>query len=150
MLISHTLSKAAHVQALEGASRARLTNLQAEHDNIQLAIPRWRERLSIPVVKENGETLAVLCTELRQAHEALDHTQRGADALLAPDRTRTAEESRLLDKFGTRHDVDLTDLVVPELLASQDGRDSALDRVLAILRDLYRKNQVTIRIVRRA
>jgi hypothetical protein len=39
---------------------------------------------------------------------------------------------------------------VADLLAAQGERDTALDRVVGLLRDLYRKNQVSIRIIRRA
>ena len=66
--------------------------------------------------------------------------------ILFADHKLTAEEAQVLDAFGSRHDVDLTDLFVG---LRQAGQEIELGDLLATLEGLYRKNRVIVRVRQR-
>lgn len=111
---------------------------QADGNLVQL-----RRSLTVPLIQRAGEEMTDFGKRVVEVANVSDVARKRLGPVLYGDHQLSTDESRVLEAFSSRADIDLTDLFVTLRLA---GQISDLGALLHEIENLYRKNRVIVRI----
>jgi hypothetical protein len=140
------LLKAKHIYTISNEDKAIIQQAEKKLTETEAELKRLCRALTVSLIRKAGAELASFGTRVNETSQTVKAIRQQLGPTLFADHKLKREETQVLDAFGTRHDVDLTDLFVG---LRQAGQEIELGDLLSTLESLYRKNRVIIRIRQR-
>lgn len=140
------LLKARHIHTVVKDDKELIQQVEKQLAEAETALGQLRRSLTVSLMRKAGAELASFGQRVNETSQTVTDTRQRLGPILFADHKLATEESQVLDAFGSRQDVDLTDLFVG---LRQAGQEIELGDLLATLEGLYRKNRVIIRVRQR-
>jgi DNA repair exonuclease SbcCD ATPase subunit len=140
------LLKAKHIYTVGKDDQALIQQAEKKLAETEAELRQLRRALTVSLVRKAGAELASFGKRVNGTSQIVKAIRQQLGPILFADHKLKREETQVLDAFGSRRDVDLTDLFVG---LRQAGQEIGLADLLSTLESLYRKNRVIIRIRQR-
>ena len=137
------LLKAKHIFV---SDKKLVSQIEKQLADVQKSLKQLRRALTISLIQKAGDELTVFSQRVNDAEQSVATIRQQLGPVLFADHQLTPEEANVLEAFGARNDIDLTDLFVG---LRHTGQKIEQKELLTILEGLYRKNRVIIRVRRR-
>jgi hypothetical protein len=140
------LLKAKHIHIINGDGQRVVQEVEKQLADAAADLEQLRRALTIPLVQRAGEELTLFGIQVTKLSDTATSARQQLGPILFTDHELTPEEAQVLQAFGSRNDVDLTDLFVS---LRQAGQEVGLKDLLTTLEGMYRKNRILIRLRQR-
>lgn len=140
------LIRVEYLQSLDADQTSALQQVKQNHQQNTRSFEELQESLSLDVVKDRESALPAFREQINTLDGQLTESRRMIGKLLAVNPDRTDEEHLVFSLLEGRQDSDLTQL----FLSLRKQHDVSLETLLDLLRSLFSKGQIEIRVRRRA
>jgi paraquat-inducible protein B len=140
------LVRVQYLQQLSDEQRRDLPTLQQTHASLSQSLEHLRTTLTVALVQDKETALSRYSQEMRTLNEHLDGLRKAIGKLLTVDHDRSSEEEQFMALLEGRQDYDLTHL----FLNLHRQQETDLEKTLELLRQLFKKGQLEIKVRRRA
>jgi len=140
------LLKVKYIHIVRDDNQKLVQHVEKQLADAEAALGQLRRVLTVSLIQKAGDELIAFGHQVNDVAQSIANVRQQLGPLLFADHQLTSEEAGTLDTFGSRDDVDLTDLFVGLRRA---GQEIELKDLLTTLEGLYRKNRVIIRIRQR-
>lgn len=144
--INSDLVRVEHLQALDSEQRALLQTLKKRHQDLLRDLGNVQTSLTIEIVRQRETELPPFVERVQVIDAAIGKLREGINGLLRVDTSRTAAEERVMTLLDGRQEYDLGQI----FLNMRQSQDVQLDELLNLLRDLFKKGQVELKVRRRS
>ncbi|MBC8263375.1 MAG: hypothetical protein H8E47_04540 [Anaerolineales bacterium] len=140
------LLKAKYIHIVGKDKRKLVQQVEKQLADVETILGQLRRALTVSLIQKAGDELSAFSQQVNDAAQSVATVRQQLGPILFADHQLTPEEARVLEAFGSRNDVDLTDLFVGLRHA---GQEIELKDLLTTLEGLYRKNRAIIRVRQR-
>ena len=150
--LSTDLVRVEYLQALDPERKTTLKRLKQQHQALLTQLQTARAELTVQLIEQHRpatrETSAftIFAQQLQKLDGAYAELRGATNKLFAVDPARTSDEERFMGLLEGRQDYDLAAL----FLSLRRDQEVQLDAVLNLLRDLFKKGQVEVKVRRRS
>lgn len=144
--VQSDLVRVQYLQHLTNEQQHELLALKHTHDTAIQALSALQNALNIDLVRETETALASYSQQLTTLDTDLNGLRTSIGKLLAVDHSRTPDEDQFMGLLEGRQDYDLTQL----FLSLRQQQETDLEQTLKLLRELFKKGQIEIKVRRRA
>jgi hypothetical protein len=140
------LVRVQYLQHLTAEQQHDLPTLQQTYTAVVQSLHQMRTTLTVALVQDNVAALPTYSQEVKTLDDQMDALRKGVGKLLTVDPSRTPEEEHFMALLEGRQDYDLTQL----FLSLRRQQETDLEKTLELLRALFKKGQLEIKVRRRA
>jgi hypothetical protein len=144
--VNSDLIRVQYLQNLTTEQRTELSTLKSTHKAATQLLAQMKTALTVTMVQDRETALPNYSQQVITLDEQLSELRTGVGKLLTVDTSRTPEEEQFMALLEGRQDYDLTQL----FLSLRRQQEIDLEQALEILRGLFKKGQIEIKVRRRA